>query len=123
MLKIEHNADFEKVQLFLEDLLILHGVSKNMALLLFEMIPYLNPQNHIIVNAYLKKELAMKTGMSKGTIDNTITKLNEVGLFDRLDRGTYAFHPVLHETKKLLNNNTAKMEISYTKQNRIIETD
>lgn len=123
MLKIESNPDFEKVRSFLEDLLILHSVSKNMAFLLFEMIPYLNPRDNIIVNAYLKKELAMKTGMSKGTIDNAITKLNEVGLFERLDRGTYAFHPVLHEVKKLLNDDTAKVKISYTQKNRVIETD
>jgi len=120
---MEQNAEFTKVKSFLEDVLALHGVSKNMALLLFEMTPYLNQQDEIIVNAYLKKELAAKTNMSKGTIDNTITKLHDVGLLVRLDRGTYTFHPVLFEMKKLLNNEKAKMSITYTGQNRKIESD
>lgn len=120
---MDQNAGFLKVKAFLEDVLILHGISKNMALLLYEMIPYLNHDEQLIVNAYLKKELATKTKMSKGTIDNTLTKLNEVGLLIRLDRGTYAFHPVLYEVEKLLKNNTAKMKITYTAEKRDIKPD
>lgn len=116
-------SEFLKVKAFLEDVLILHGISKTTALLLFEMMPYLNPDDHLIVNAYLKKELATKTKMSKGTIDNTLTKLNEVGLLIRLDRGTYSLHPVLYEVKKLLKNGTAKMKITYTEQKRNIKTE
>lgn len=116
-------AEFKKVQSFLEDVLVLHGVSKNMSQLLFELFPYINPEGHIIVNAFLKKELALKTKMSKGTIDNTLSKLNEVGLLIRLDRGTYALHQVIHESMKLLKDETATMKISYTEQKRKIETD
>jgi DNA-binding transcriptional ArsR family regulator len=120
---MKQNAEFLKVKTFLEDVLTLHGVSKSIALLLFEMTPYLNLQDQIIVNSFLKKELATKTRMSKGTIDNTLTKLNEVGLLVRLDRGTYVFHPVLYEVRKLLQNDTAKMKITYTPQTRSIETE
>jgi DNA-binding transcriptional ArsR family regulator len=120
---MQENAEFKKVQPFLEDILILHGVSKNMSQLIFEMFPYINPEGNIIINAFLKKELALKTKMSKGTIDNTLSKLNEVGLLIRLDRGTYELHPVIYESKKLLRDETATMKISYNKQQRKIETD
>ena len=120
---MQGNAEFKKVQPFLEDVLVLHGVSKNMSQLLFELFPYINPEGHIIINAFLKKEIAQKTKMSKGTIDNTLSKLNEVGLLIRLDRGTYELHSVIHEAKKLLKDETATMKISYTEQNRKIETN
>lgn len=120
---MEQSAEFLKVRTFLEDVLILHGISKNTALLLFEMMPYLNPDNQLIVNAYLKKELAKKTKMSKGTIDNTLTKLNEVGLIIRLDRGTYGLHSVLYEVKKLLRDGTANIKITYSAQKRDIKPE
>lgn len=120
---MEQNAEFIKVKPFLEDILALHGVSKNTALLLFELIPYLNQKEEIIVNSYLKKDLAAKTDLSKGTIDNTITKLHDVGLLLRLGRGTYTFHPVLYEMKKLLKDEKAKLSITYKGQSRKIESD
>lgn len=120
---MQEKAEFKKVQPFLEDVLVLHGVSKNMSQLLFELFPYINPEEHIIINAFLKKELAQKTKMSKGTIDNTLSKLNEVGLLIRLDRGTYELHPVIHESRKLLKDGTATMKITYTQQTRKIETN
>ncbi|MEC1376501.1 replication/maintenance protein RepL [Heyndrickxia oleronia] len=120
---MQEKEQFLKVQHFLEDVLVLHGVSKNMSQLLFELFPYINPEGHIIINSFLKKEIAEKTKMSKGTIDNTLSKLNEVGLLIRLDRGTYELHPVIHEAKKLLKNKTATMKISYNEQKRKIETD
>ena len=120
---MESKAEFIKVQSFLEDILSLHGLRKNLAPIVFEMFPYLNQQNKIIVNAYMKKDLAVKTETSKGTIDNAISKLNEVGLLARIDRGTYTFHPVLFKIKHLLNNEPARMTITYTQKNRTFDTE
>jgi predicted transcriptional regulator len=110
--------EFLEVQSFLEDLLILHGLRRNLAPILFELFPYINQQNQIIVNAFMKNELAVKTETTKGTVDNAILKLNEVGLLSRIDRGTYSFHPVLFEMKHLLKNGTARITIIYTTKNR-----
>lgn len=120
---MENNAEFSKVQSFLEDILILHGLRKNIAPIVFEMFPYLNQQNQIIVNAFMKKELAVKTKTSKGTIDNTISKLYEVGLLARIDRGTYTFHPVLFKMNHLIKNKPAKITITYTTKNRTFDTE
>jgi len=83
---MKEDKDFIKVQSYLEDLLALHSLSKGLAPLLFLLTTYANPQKHIIINSFLKKELAMKTDSSKGTIDNYISKLNEAGLIKRMDR-------------------------------------
>ncbi|MBL5782260.1 replication/maintenance protein RepL [Heyndrickxia sporothermodurans] len=120
---MEKDAEFLKVQSFLEDILILHGLRRNLALLLFEMFPYLNGQNQIIVNAFMKKELAEKTETSKGTIDNAILKMNEVGLLERIDRGTYTFHPVLFKIRNLLKNDSAKVTITYTAKDRTFDIE
>jgi predicted transcriptional regulator of viral defense system len=117
------NKEFNKVRSFLEDILILHGLRRNLAPILFEMIPYLNQQNQIIVNAFMKKELALKAKTSKGTIDNAISKLNEFGLLARIDRGTYTFHPVLLKTKHLLNDEPLNITITYSTKNRVIDTN
>jgi predicted transcriptional regulator of viral defense system len=120
---MESNAEFFKVQSFLEDILILHGLRKNLASIVFEMFPYINQQNQIIVNSFMKKELAVKTKTSKGTIDNAISKLNEVGLLARIDRGTYYFHPVMFKIQQLLKNETARMTITYTTNDRTFESE
>lgn len=120
---MEREAEFLKVQSFLEDILILHGLRKNLAPILFEMFPYLNGQNQIIVNAFMKKELAKTAETSKGTIDNAILKMNEVGLLERIDRGTYTLHPILFNINNLLKNESASIRITYTPENRTFETE
>ncbi|WP_033827760.1 hypothetical protein [Bacillus andreraoultii] len=120
---MKEGAEFLKVQSFLEDILILHGLRRNLAPILFEMFPYLNGQNQIIVNAFMKKELAKKAETSKGTIDNAILKMNEVGLLARIDRGTYTFHPVLYKINDLLKNESASIRITYTPEDRTFETE
>jgi len=120
---MEKNKDFKKVQSYLEDLLALHSVSKGLAPLLFHLTTYANPQKHIIINSFLKKELAIKTDSSKGTIDNYISKLNEVGLIKRIDRGTYTFHSALLEVDKIVKNNPVKIIISYTADGKEIASE
>lgn len=122
-INMKSDVDFQKVQPFLEDILVLHGVSKKLGRLLFELIPFLNQQNQIIINAYLKKELALKIKTSKGTIDNSISKLNEVGLLLRIDRGTYTFHPLLFNMEKLLKNKSAKIIITYSDKEKVIDSE
>lgn len=119
---MEGDLDFQKAKPFLEDILVLHGMSKGVARLLYEMIPYVNQENQIIINAFLKKELAEKTRMSKGTIDNTLTKLTEAGLFTRLDRGAYQIHSVLLEVHNLLQEKAVKVVMTYTTKDRNIES-
>ncbi|MEK4303689.1 hypothetical protein [Oceanobacillus sp. FSL K6-0251] len=120
---MEKNKDFKKVQLYLEDLLSLHNVSKGLAPLLFHLTTYANPQKHIIVNSFLKKELAMKTNSSKGTIENYISRLNEVGLIKRIDRGTYTFHSVILGVDKIVKNEPIKVTISYMADGRKIHSE
>lgn len=111
---MDSDIDFNKVQVLLEDFLILHGISKNLAPLVFELASFINAhQKHIIINSFLKKELASRTEISKGTIDNSISKLNEVGILQRIDRGTYKPHPLLLNIQNILNGKTVELTITY----------
>lgn len=118
---MEEESGFQNVQAFLKDILVLHGISKGMARLLYEMLPYINQDHQIIINAFLKKELAEKSTIKMGTIDNTLTKFTETGLFHRLDRGAYQLDPVLLEAKALLEEKDAKVVMTYTTKSRKIE--
>jgi predicted transcriptional regulator of viral defense system len=115
--------EFEKVQRFLEDILALHGLSKNLAILLYELLCYRNKNNEIILNDYLKKEISVKTDFVKGTIDNSLSKLHHVGLLTRLGRGVYVFHPIIYEAMKLINSEKVKIKITYHDHNRTIEIE
>lgn len=110
---MKSGKDFQKVQGFLVDLLLLHGLSKSYAQLLFELIPYFNQQNQITINSFLKKELESKLNTSKGTINNAITKLTEANLLQRIDRGVYTFHPLLFKMLHLLDGKEVELKITY----------
>jgi hypothetical protein len=106
---------------YLEDVLGLYGMSKNLACLLIELIMYSKEEETLILNGYVKKNIAEKSNMSIGTIDNALSKWNEVGLLERLDRGTYILHPVLREARKLFESNSkATLKIIYHEKNRVI---
>lgn len=115
------SPEFELSKEYLEDLLLLHSVPKNLALLLYELLSYINKDNQIIINAFIKKELAEKAHISKGTIDNALTKLNDSGLLQRLDRGVYIPHSALLKVPKLIKGNSVSIKITYNKNKKEIE--
>lgn len=114
-------SNFEYAKAYLEDLLLLHNVPKNLAFFLFELLNYVNIEKQIIINSFIKKKLAEKTNLSKGTIDNALTKFNDSGLLIRLDRGVYIPHPVLLELPKLLQGTIISLKVTYSKNKREIE--
>lgn len=120
---MKKDKDFIKVRSYLEDLLALHSLSKGLAPLLFLLTTYANPQKHIIINSFLKKELAMMTDSSKGTIDSYISKLNEAGLIKRIDRGTYNLHSVIFEIDKMIKSEPVRIIISYSGKKRRIDSE
>lgn len=118
---MENSPEFEQSKVYLEDLLLLYGVPKNLALFLFELLGYLNKDNQIVINAFIKKELAEKAQISKGTIDNAFTKLKDSGLLERLDRGVYIPHPTLSKVQKLSNGHSVSIKVTYSKNKKEIE--
>lgn len=118
---MKNSTEFEQSKIYLEDLLLLHGVPKTLALFLFELLNYMNKDNHIVVNAFIKKELAEKVQISKGTIDNAFTKLNDSGLLERLDRGVYIPQPTLLIVSKLSKGNSVSIKVTYNKNKKEIE--
>ncbi|MCH1626123.1 replication/maintenance protein RepL [Ferdinandcohnia quinoae] len=118
---MKNSTEFEQSKDYLEDLLLLHGVPKNLALLLFELLSYVNKDNQIVINAFIKKELAEKAKISKGTIDNALTKLKDSGLLERLDRGVYIPHSTLLKVPKLIKGNAVSFKVTYSKNKKEIE--
>lgn len=119
--KLKNSTEFEQSKCYLEDLLLLNGVPKNLALLLFELLSYVNKDNQIVINAFIKKELAEKVKISKGTIDNALTKLKDSGLLERLDRGVYVPHATLLNASKLIKGNIVSFKVTYGKNKKEIE--
>ena len=119
--KLENSPGFEQSKDYLEDLLLLHGVPKNLALFLFELLSYLNKDNQIVINAFIKKELAEKVQISKGTIDNALTKLNDSGLMERLDRGVYTPHSTLLKVPRLIKGDSVSFKVTYSNNKKKIE--
>lgn len=114
--------DFNDVKMYLEDLLFLYQVPKNLSFLLYELLEKANQEGNIIVNSFIKEQLVGKVGLSKGTIDNALTKLTESLLLERVGRGVFRSHEVLLKSKELSKGNTLELHVEYQDQIKTIKT-
>lgn len=106
---------------FLQDVLVLHGLSKNLSKILFLLlISHPDPNQPLILNGYVKKELASVSQFTVGSIDNALVKFNGVGLLTRLDRGTYQINPLLHEFYRIKKSGEGDLRLTYMGEERKI---
>lgn len=122
MHKVEQ-SEYAKVALFLEDVLLLHGIRKSVAPIVFGMYAYQNKNEQVVLNAYVKSELAKQAQTTKGTVENAILQLQQVELLTRIERSTYALHPLLVKGMNGLENTGIAIKIAYTSSGRLIELE
>lgn len=110
-----------QVHSFVEDLLVLHGIRKSVAPIVLGMYSYLNQHDQLVLNAFIKTELAEQAQTTKGTIENIIVQLQQAQLLIRLERGTYTLHPVLLKGLNSLEQPALTMKLTYTANGRLIQ--
>lgn len=115
-------SDFNDVKMYLEDLLFLYQVPKNLSILVYELLEKTNKDGTIIVNSFIKEQLVEKVGLTKGTIDNALTKLTESLLLERVGRGAFRPHEALLKSRELSEGNTVGLQVDYQDQRKTIKT-
>jgi len=112
----------DKILLLLTDYIQIKGLTKSFAPLLFELISVKNKDCKIIVNASLKRDIGSRIKATVGSIDNMFTRLVEVGILIRLDRGMYAVNSEL-EGLSYEDIDNIHMKITYNDKTKNIEID
>lgn len=110
----------DKILLFLSDYIQIKGLTKSFVPLLFELISIKNKDNKIIVNASLKRDIGSRINATIGSIDNMITRLVDVGILSRVDRGMYTVNSELKDLSYKGKDNI-QMKITYDDVSKRIE--
>lgn len=122
MSELNEKRNFNDVKMYLEDLLFLYQVPKNLSFLVYELLKKANKEGTIIVNSFIKEQLVEKVGLTKGTIDNALTKLTESLLLERLGRGAYRPHEALLKSRELSEGKSVGLQVDYQDQKKTIKS-
>jgi len=78
------------VKLYIDNLILINGLPKGATDTVVELLKYMSYENTIVLNAYVKKEIANSLGFKTvQSLDNNINKLVKKGILERIGRGTY----------------------------------
>ena len=90
------------VKMYLDDLGMLHGLSRSNISVLHSLLKHMNfadddiPQA-VLINSFLKKQILMENPNLNHTqtVTNSISELKKAGILEELGRGAYRFNPFL----------------------------
>lgn len=107
------------VKLYLDDISYLNRLTPSSSSVLYELLNYTTYKDHnIVLNSYIKNEIAKKIKTTLGVINNNITKLVNKKILNRVGRGTYILSPFLFgkgdwKSIRELRNQNIEMKIIY----------
>lgn len=78
------------VKLYIDNLILINGLPKGTTDTIMELLKYMSYENTIVLNSYIKKEIAESLGFKTvQSLDNNINKLVKKGILHRIGRGTF----------------------------------
>ena len=103
----------------MKDYLLLFGLGDNYSYFLEVCISEMNTGHEFVLNSAIKRKVISYLNIKMGTINNMITKLVQVGIFHRIDRGLYRLNVDL---EKMINSpdQNLKLVLCYEKEQRKI---
>ncbi|OUL08995.1 hypothetical protein B0533_06190 [Sedimentibacter sp. SX930] len=107
---------------YARDLFQLKGIQQSFAAVLIEMMKKANNDQQIVLNSTIKKQIAERTKLTKGYIDNAITKLVAEGVLLREDRGVYRVDESYFPVKIMSTTETIVLNVSYRHHSKKITT-
>ena len=97
------------IKLYLNNISYLHNLEKSLPPIIFELLNLVNYEQRIVINSFIKKEIAKKIGCSENHINNCITKLVKREIIIRIGRGVYEINTYIFAKgswKDILKNRT-----------------
>lgn len=121
--RIPNEPDY--IKLYLADILYLNDMPKGMNSLLLALLKKMNYGNEIVLNSYIKKQIAEELGIKPNTINQNLSMFVKKNIFHIVGTGTYLANPFLFGRGKWeeINQLRVKMEIRYSFEGRKITSE
>ena len=87
------------------------------------MLSFMNYENEIILNSYLKEKIAKKLDIKPQSFANSITKFLETGLLVRKGRETFIANPIYFGKGSWADIKSLRLKITYGNAGRKFETE
>lgn len=106
----------------INDYILLSGLNEQYSRLILETLKEMNSKHEILLNSSNKKTIATSLDFKIGTINNMITRLVDVGILVRKNRGIYS---LCDDLELIIRNNPDKFKIvlCYEKEQRSINIE
>lgn len=101
------------VKLYLADLVVLNDIPKWVSGILHELLKRMNYQNEIVLNAEIKRRIAMELDIVPQTIDNALVIFIKKSVLYRNGKGVYLANPYLFGKGKWSDIRKIRLSISY----------
>jgi hypothetical protein len=118
---IEKEPNFVKV--YLADLSYLKELPKWTNRVLYELLSFMNYENEIILNSYLKEKISKKLDIKLQSFANSITKFLETGILLRKGRETYIANPKYFGKGSWAEIKSLRLKVTYNENGREFETE
>ncbi len=101
------------VKLYLADISYLNALPKGITGILYELLRKMDYEGRIILNAGLKREIALTLGTTVQNIENAISKFSKKNILMRKDTGIYLANPWLFGKGKWENIRQIRLNVIY----------
>ena len=116
-----YKAEPTFVKLYLQDIELLNGISNNG--ILGEFLKHMDYTNQIVVNSYIKKQVAERSGNTVKNVEKQMSVYLKKQIWQRVDRGTYIFNAYLFGKGKWADVLKIRTVIDYEPKGRTITTN
>lgn len=111
------------VKLYLESITKLNDVQRWTDPVLYELLRLMNYRNEIVLNAAIKKRIALEINISTRTIDNALSMLVKKSIIFREDTGLYKGNPFLFGKGEWRDIRELRMTIVFNREGQSISTE
>ena len=115
-----HETEPHFVKLYINDICKLNDIPKLGNAVLNELLPLMNYQNEIVLNAGVKRRIVESLNTSRASLDNSLTKLVKSDILRRVDTGIFKLNPFLFGKGSWGDIKNIRVEWNYGKEGRTI---
>lgn len=111
--KVDTEPDY--IKLYLADMSRWANLAHGTSTVLGAVLRYMNYENKIPLNAFVKEEIANYLGVTKAAIDQQLHKLCKRGLLSRIGYGTYMANPYTFGRGKWTETREIRATVTYNR--------
>jgi len=112
----------EYVKLYLRDCCYLKSIPKGLNSVLYSLIMIMDYNNRVVVNSFIKRQIAEDNGISFDMVNGALTKFVKAQLLTRLGVGTYQVNPFIFGKGSWDDIESIRMVVEYTVEGRTFES-